>query len=170
MIARPAADFGLPAVTLPAPLQVANHGGIAVAEVTSSASSAIDPGSSTLPAKSPSAPEVGPGLMATSGSLVLVLVLIIGLGWLARRLQGFRVSGSALMRVLASHALGPRAQVVLLKAGDTELLLGVTATQINLLHRFETPLTLADSRTETAAVPGAFAERLRQFMQGQRST
>ncbi len=117
------------------------------------------------PAHGPQAapPELSQSMAATTGSLLLVVALIVGLGWLLRRMQGMRLQGGALIRVLASQALGHKERVVMVQVGDTQLLVGVTGQQINLLHRFEAPISAAAATTEPDLSP--FARRLRQFMQ-----
>ena len=44
------------------------------------------------------------------------------------------------MKVLATLPLGTRERIVLIDAGGQQLLLGITPTQINTLHVFETPV------------------------------
>jgi flagellar biosynthetic protein FliO len=75
-----------------------------------------------------------------AGSL-LALGFVLALAWLALRLlRRFAApaehgGGAAELRVLRSIALGPRERLVLVRHGDAELLLGVSAGNIRLLER-----------------------------------
>lgn len=75
-------------------------------------------------------------------ALLLVIGLILLLAWLLRRLPGFagqRAHGQ--LRIVASLAVGMRERIVVVAVGDTQLVVGITADSIRLLHRLETPLT-----------------------------
>jgi len=75
-----------------------------------------------------------------AGSL-LALGFVLALAWLALRgLRRFAVpadkGGAATeLRVLRSIALGPRERLVLVRHGDAELLLGVSAGSVHLIER-----------------------------------
>jgi flagellar protein FliO/FliZ len=75
-------------------------------------------------------------LASMAGSLVLVLALIFAFAWLMRWMQGARQSRGTGLRVEGGVQVGAKERVVVLQAGDTRLLLGVTAQQVSLLHRF----------------------------------
>ena len=107
------------------------------------------------------APLAAPSLVTTAGSLLLVLSVILMLGWLLRRMQGVRVQGGQLIQVLASQAVGQREKLLLVQVADAQLLLGVTSSQIQLLHRLD-GAALPPARPEAAA---GFAERLAQLTQ-----
>lgn len=74
------------------------------------------------------------------GGLTAVLALILALAWLLRRVQQLPLAGQQSLRVSAALQVGARERVVLVTAGDTQLLLGVAPGQVNLLHRFDQPL------------------------------
>jgi flagellar protein FliO/FliZ len=107
------------------------------------------------PVQSPAtAGSIGGALFA----LVLVVGLILALGWLAKRLPGFRgAAGHHALRVVSSLSLSPRERVVVVAVGETQLLLGVGAGGIRTLHTLEQPLPVA----APAATP-AFAQLLAQ--------
>lgn len=97
-------------------------------------------------------------VIPVAASLILVVVLILGLGWVMRRVPGAGRSQS-ILRVHASVALGARERVLWVEAGGVHLLLGVTAQSINTLHRFDA--APAEPPPPSGAV---FAERLRQIL------
>ncbi|UVC27911.1 flagellar biosynthetic protein FliO [Pantoea sp. SOD02] len=70
-----------------------------------------------------------------SSVLAVIVLLILGCGWLAKRL-GFApktVTGQAL-KISATVQVGQRERVVIVDTADARLVLGVTAQQITHLH------------------------------------
>jgi len=82
------------------------------------------------------------GLLRVCASLAVVIALIVGAGWLLRRLQGGVRSGTQL-RCVESLAVGLKERVVLLQAGEHQFLLGVAPGNVRTLHVFDTPLAAA---------------------------
>lgn len=111
------------------------------------------------------APAVGHASAADAGSiggalfsLVLVVGLILGLGWLAKRMPGLqRGAATGQLRVVASVALGPRERAVVVDVAGTQLLLGVGAGGVRALHTLEHPLPATE-----AAASSPFAQVLAQ--------
>jgi flagellar protein FliO/FliZ len=82
-------------------------------------------------------------------SLSVVLVLVVGLLLVLRRLQGRLLRSTAglpALRVVASLNVGGRERVLVLQAGEQQLLLGVAPGSVQLLHAFEQPLQAAGER------------------------
>lgn len=128
----------------------------------------------TIPAYSGS---TAGSLASMAGSLVLVLALIFAFAWLMRWMQGARQSRGTGLRVEGSMQVGAKERVVVLQAGETRLLLGVTAQQVSLLHRFaegadtglpETPsMEIPQSLQLAGAAPSfqqAFGEQLSKLL------
>jgi flagellar protein FliO/FliZ len=82
----------------------------------------------------------GPGLLSVIVALLVVIGLILAVAWLLRRLPGAGLRPMPGLRVVASLAVGPRERVVLVDVGGQQLLLGVTAHTVNLLHALPEPL------------------------------
>lgn len=103
------------------------------------------------------------GLVSVTFALLAVLAAIFLLAWLARRMRtlGNRVAGA--LEILASMPLGAKERAVLVKVGDTHILLGVAPGQVNTLHVLAQPLELGKpaSTGETTARPsfGALLKR-----------
>jgi len=92
--------------------------------------------------------------------LFVVVAVILVLAWLLRRVGGVTVNNSQ-MKVVAGLALGHKERVLLVQVGESrQVLLGVTASQINTLAEFEEPVITQ------GAEQGEFAQRLRSVMQG----
>lgn len=107
-------------------------------------------------------------ILQTLLGLILVLVLIGLMGWILKRSQNFTQSGQGPFRVISAVALGPREKAVLLQVGDQQLLIGVTAQQVNLLHSLPEALQFGDKRTGNTS--NAFADKLKQMMQQQKKS
>jgi len=95
--------------------------------------------------------------------LFLILALLLSIAWLLRRAGLMQASMQGQLRVLGSVAVGPREKVVLVQVGQEQLVLGVTASEINLLHLLAEPIDIVDA--PTTSVTGGFAERLQQALQ-----
>lgn len=103
------------------------------------------------------APSAAGALGGTVFALALVVGLIFGLAWIARRMPGVASQRNAALRVVASLALGPRERVVVVDVGGTQLLLGVGAGGTRALHTLTSPLPV-DVPAQTAP----FAQLLAQ--------
>lgn len=90
-------------------------------------------------------------------ALAFVLALIVGGAWLMRRVSGPIMAGDSALKVLASAPVGQRERVVLIQAGEQQLLLGVAPGQVSLLVQPDTPITIHESQ--------AFAQTLGQMLQ-----
>lgn len=72
-------------------------------------------------------------------ALVAVIGLILGLAWLVRRTS----HGSSIpdgLRSVANLSLGAKERIMVVAVGDEQLLLGITANGIHLLHKLPQPL------------------------------
>jgi flagellar protein FliO/FliZ len=89
------------------------------------------------------------GLGEVAVALVVVLAAIFVVAWIVRRMRiaGNKV-GSAI-DVLADVHLGQKERAVLLKVGQTQILIGVAPGRVNTLHVLAEPLDLAKPSTGT---------------------
>ncbi|EGG1846855.1 flagellar motor switch protein FliN [Salmonella enterica subsp. enterica serovar Dublin] len=94
----------------------------------------------------------GSPLMQVSGALIGIIALILAAAWVIKRM-GFAPKGNSVrgLKVSASASLGPRERVVIVEVENARLVLGVTASQINLLHT----LPPAENDTEAPVAPPA---------------
>lgn len=107
--------------------------------------------------------------------LVFVVATILSCAWLARR-SGLLARGTGgVLKNVATMALGPRNQINVVQIEQTWLVVGVSGTQMTLLHTLPAPAgddtgaagaILSGAPGSTGGVPGAtapagtFAERL----------
>lgn len=99
-----------------------------------------------------SQPAAVPGspLVQVSGALLGIIVLILAAACVIKRM-GFapKSAGTRGLKVAASTSLGPRERVVIVEVEDARLVLGVTASQINVLHTL--PPAPADAEEKPAS-------------------
>ncbi len=103
-------------------------------------------------------PLSGGELLSMSLNLVLVIVAILVFGWLYMRSQGMRSGRGGYFRVLAAQPLGAKEKVVLLQAGEQQIVIGISAAGMNTLLVPEKPLQAEPS---PSGEESGFAERLR---------
>ena len=86
-------------------------------------------------------------------SFALVIALLIALLWALRKLQngqGLIKRSSQRLQVMESLSLAPRQKIALIRIDDQEILVGITAQQINLIHTTTAP-TKASEQPEMPA-------------------
>ncbi|HJV92588.1 MAG TPA: flagellar biosynthetic protein FliO [Azonexus sp.] len=84
------------------------------------------------------APTVSAGTYVQAAlALALILALLLGTAWLARKVSGGKGFGQGGMKIVGGVALGPRERIVLLEVGDEWLVIGIVPGQIRTLHRLE---------------------------------
>lgn len=115
-----------------------------------------------LPASAGAAGEAlaMPGIGQLLVNLALVLGLIVVLAWLARYLQLAGPAQSGPLRVLATVPVGQRERIVLIEAGERQLLVGVAAGQLRTLHVLDTPLAVSTGEGARAGMLPAALRRL----------
>ncbi|WP_114418750.1 flagellar biosynthetic protein FliO [Marinospirillum perlucidum] len=101
-------------------------------------------------------------MMQVTLGLVAVIALMLVLAWVAKRMRlvpGYNPHRA--LKVIAVLPLSNRERLTLVQVGDQQLLLGVTANQINCLHELEKPIDLAGSSSGKAG----FSQLLQQWKQ-----
>ena len=80
-----------------------------------------------------SVPSPGGGTLRVVLALVLVLGAIYAAAWLMRRLRGVGGASTGNLQVISQVGLGARERAVLLRAGDQQVLLGVSNGSVRFL-------------------------------------
>lgn len=101
-------------------------------------------------------PEVGKHVMANmdAGSMILSLLMVLALIIVsALVLKRFNISQQNVsqLKVVTSLSLGAKERLVVIQAGEQQLLLGVTAQQVTLIERLTEPL--ATQTLKSAELP-----------------
>lgn len=84
-------------------------------------------------------------------ALGLVILAILGAGWLLRRFGPAQLTQGGAMRVLGGVMVGPRERLVLVEVGDTWLIVGVAQGNVSAVHSLPRP---ANADTIGAAASG----------------
>lgn len=130
-------------------------------------------GSAVLAATSPaasSAPDKLNGWSGGGGSpladfgqmalgLLIVVALIFVLAWVIRYVRDIGPAGGQPLRVVGQLGLGRKERVVLIEAGDKQLLLGVAPGRVETLHVLDEPIELRPG----PRVPNNFGEILNKL-------
>jgi flagellar protein FliO/FliZ len=110
-------------------------------------------------AGAPVSPLSAGSLAQLTLSLLLIVGLIFAISWLLKRFRIAVPNARGDMAVVDQVAVGPRERVVLVRVGDSQVLVGVGASGIVALTPLAAPIALKPS------VPAAvFADRLRELM------
>ena len=76
--------------------------------------------------------------------LAIVLATIGGAAWLIKRFVPGQVGAGGVLKLVGGMMVGPKERLVLVEIGDTWLLLGVTAGQVNTLHTLPKPQNISN--------------------------
>jgi len=112
------------------------------------------------PAASMSSTGMGSQMTKLLVGLLLVIGLIFLLAWLLRRVQQINPRSNQAIKLISSHALGPRERLVLVQVGSEQVLLGLSAGRITPLHVLEEPVHLPDAEPANPE----FAQRLMELL------
>ena len=134
-------------------LWMASLGAQADEAVTTTADTvASKSGLATLPATQD--PVAMTSLWQLTLGMLVVLGLIVSIAWVLKRSGRFQMAAGGGLRVLGGLSMGSRERVVLVQAGETQLLLGVAPGRVQTLHVLDQPLKMNSSAS------GGFAEQL----------
>lgn len=117
----------------------------------------------------------GGGLLQAGFGMAAVVGLIFLCAWLARRFGFQRLGSGQLVKVVSSAMVGQRERVVVVEVGSQWLVLGVTSSQVNMLHTLPAQAQpVAASPQATQATPRSpvelFAQKLRESLSGKART
>ena len=76
------------------------------------------------------------GTLEVTFALLLVLGVIVLLAWMAKRMRNIGGGGQDRIQLLSDRAVGPKERLVLVRVGDTDILVGVAAGNVHPLHVF----------------------------------
>jgi flagellar protein FliO/FliZ len=107
----------------------------------------------------PASPLSVSSLAQLTLSLVAIVALIFAISWVLKRLKLAGPRGLGQISVVDELAVGPRERIMLIRVGDSQVLVGVTAGGVVNLAPLATPIVL-----NAPAPAPVFADRLREFM------
>jgi flagellar protein FliO/FliZ len=130
------------------------------AEQAAAAAAGAQPAKAPFTALSPSQdPMAMASLWQLTLGMLVVLGLILAIAWLLKRSGRFQMAAGGGLRVLGGLSMGSRERVVLIQAGETQLLLGVAPGRVQTLHVLDRPL-----QPQQGAVTTGFAEQLGRIL------
>lgn len=83
-------------------------------------------------------------IMQVTVGLAFVLAAIFAISWVAKRYGRFPSLPSNKFKILASISVGQRERVLLFQVGEQQLLLGVTAQSVQVLHKLDESIQSVD--------------------------
>jgi flagellar protein FliO/FliZ len=92
-------------------------------------------------------------------SLIAIVALILAISWMLKRLKLAGPRGTGEIAVIDQVSVGPRERIVLVRVGESQVLIGIGASGLVPLIPLVTPIVLKGGTQAPA-----FAERLRDFM------
>jgi len=98
-------------------------------------------------------------LIQVTLSLFAVLAVIYAVAWLIKRNRGVQGLSGLPMKTLAVLPMGVKEKIVLIEVGGKQILLGMTAHNINALATFDEPVLVIKEKNSKG-----FADRLKEIM------
>lgn len=92
-------------------------------------------------------------------SLIAIVALILAISWVLKRLKLAGPRGTGEIAVIDQVSVGPRERIVLVRVGESQVLIGIGASGLVPLTPLAAPIVLKGGTQAPA-----FAERLRDFM------
>lgn len=100
-------------------------------------------------------------------SLVFILVIIFVSAWLLKRFSAFSGVTGGHLKVISALGVGQREKILVIQVGEEQLLLGVTTSQVTLLHKLEEKLEMKEP---PPIIGSAFSKRLQDALKNQKLT
>ncbi|KVN93383.1 flagellar biosynthesis protein FliO [Burkholderia ubonensis] len=122
------------------------------------------------------APSLGVGaVLQTLVGLAVVIGLVFGCAWLARRFGFQPARRGGPLKVVSSVAVGAKESATIVEIGDTWLVLGVAPGNVRLLHTLPAGSAHAGAADAPPAsapaagdgLPGTFGQRFRDALAGE---
>lgn len=116
-------------------------------------------------------PSLGVGaVLQTLVGLAVVIGLVFGFAWLARRLGLQPSQRGGLVKTIGGASLGGKERVAVVEIGDTWLVLGAAPGNVRLLHTMpagSAEIPGVDASSSAAPLSGTFGQRFREAMKGE---
>ena len=107
----------------------------------------------------PQVPNSQDQLIQVTLALAAVLLLIYAIGWFVKRNRGIQGMSNLPIKTLAVMPMGVKEKIVLIEVAGKQILLGMTAHNINTLATFDEPIVDANANPKKS-----FSDRLKEMM------
>ncbi|MEH6346607.1 MAG: flagellar biosynthetic protein FliO [Bermanella sp.] len=107
----------------------------------------------------PQIPNSEDQIIQVTLALSAILILIYAIAWFVKRYRGVQGLTGLPLKTLAVMPMGVKEKIVLIEVGGKQILLGLTAHNINTLATFDEPIL----QTEKAK-SNNFSDRLKEIM------
>lgn len=102
-------------------------------------------------------------LIQVSLALAAVVALIYLVAWFVKRKQGVHGISNIPMKTLGVLPMGVKEKIILVEVGGKQILLGMTASNINTLASFDEPIVEAKSSSTVS-----FSQKLKDILSQQK--
>ncbi len=110
------------------------------------------------------APVVGGSELLSMGlSMVVVVAAILILGWFYSRSRFAGSGATDVINVVATRALGPKERLMIIEVGEQQLLVGMTANAVQMLHVFDTPVRVDTTPADAVGFGGRLSSALQEM-------
>lgn len=114
---------------------------------------------------SPAIPNSQDQLIQVSLALAAVLLLIYAIAWLIKRKQVVHGFSNIPMKTVGVLPMGVKEKIILVDVGGKQILLGMTAYNINTLATFDDPIVEDKNITTTS-----FSDKLKSILNQQKKS
>lgn len=105
----------------------------------------------------------GSEILGMGVSMLFIVAAILLLGWIYSRSRLHSGGASDVISVVATRALGPKERLMVVEVADLQLLLGMTASGVQTLHVFESPVVVSGSVMQATGFAGRLRSAIREF-------
>ena len=107
----------------------------------------------------PQIPNSEDQIIQVTLALAGILILIYAIAWFVKRYRGVQGLTGLPLKTLAVMPMGVKEKIVLIEVGGKQILIGLTAHNINTLATFDEPI-LTTEKTQKIS----FSDRLKEIM------
>lgn len=109
--------------------------------------------------------------LVTLGKLALALIIVLAVFWLfarvMRQVQNIQGDMHQGLKIVGALSVGQRERVVVIQAGEEQLVLGVTSSQINTLHVLQQPLSSVSDQSQQGDFRAKLSAALKRQVSGE---
>ncbi len=108
-------------------------------------------------------PTLASSVISVILALIFIIAIIVACAWLLKRMGGGGFHKSAAIEMKASHMLGAKERLVIIKVDGRHLLLGVTPQSINKLDELSDDCITVEAPTQIS-FQDAFSTQLKKMI------